>query len=419
LIWLGQLVSILGSGLTQFGLEVLTYQRTDSAKAFSVLMVFNILPGLAIGPLAGALADRLDRRRAMVISNCLACVTTALAVFAGRGIRLAQIYSTVASLSALRAFLNLAYAPLVTELVPKEQYGRAAGLVQTSQAAGQIIPPLLGGMLMGIVPLPRIILIDAVTYIVAILSLMVVSTPSRQMHQSGRQSLLAESYQGWTYIVARPGLLLLLMYFALFNFVFGLAHVLFTPLVLTLGTPQALGLVSFSAGVGYLLGSIIMSIWGGPKQRIEGMLLFGMLFGLATIECGASPSVSAIAIGAFFLSLFLPVIAASSQAIWQRKTPVNLQGRVFAIRYLIAASTLPLGYAIAGPLLEGVVRKMSQALPAAMLGGPARPMRLMFVFSGVLALLIQVLAYCQSRFRLIEIELPDADCKGWQTGASA
>jgi MFS family permease len=368
-IWLGQLVSLTGSGLTGFALGVWVYQRTGSVTQFALISLFTALPGIVFSPLAGAYVDRWDRRWAMIISDAGAGACTlvvALLLLADR-LEVWQIYLLMAVSSTFSAFQWPAYSAATTMLVPKEHLGRASGMVQLGQAMAQIAAPTLAGVLMGLIQVEGVILIDFATFLFAVLTLLLVRIPRPEASaegQAGKGSIFREAAYGWKYIVARPGLLGLLLLFATTNFTTGIVQVLFTPLVLSFTTAAVLGTILSIGGLGFLAGSVTMGIWGGPEPHVHGIYAFLLLQGLVLFAAGVPPQVAILASAAFFFFFSLPIVNGCSQAIWQSKVAADVQGRVFAVRRMIAWSSLPLAYLAAGPLADRVFE------PLMVEGGP-------------------------------------------------
>ncbi len=208
----------------------------------------------------------------------------------------------------------------------------------------------------------------------------------------------------------------MLWYFALVNFLLNVSGVMLTPLVLSFGGPDALGLIQGAFGLGMLLGSLIMSAWGGPKRRMIGLIGFIALTSLGMIITGSTMSVAVIGVGSFVLMFFIPFASALSQAIFQTKIAPDVQGRVFAIRGVIAQSIMPLAFLIAGPLADGVFEPLmaeNGVLASTFVGtilstGSGRGIGLMFISSGFLLIIASVFAYLNPRVRNIEKEIPDA-----------
>jgi DHA3 family macrolide efflux protein-like MFS transporter len=419
IIWVGQFVSLVGSGLTGFALGVWVYLTTGSVTQFSLILLSTAVPAIVMSPIAGALVDRWDRRKAMILSDSGAALSTlAIAVLLTMdSLEIWHIYIIMATSSAFSSFQWPAYSAATTLLVPKKHLGRAAGMVQTAQAVGQIVSPALAGMLLVTVEIWGIILIDFATFLFALVTLLMVRFPHPEITaegKAGKGSLLGEALYGWYYITARRGLFSLLIFFAVINFVFGFADVLFVPLVLSFTSPVMLGTLSSIGGLGMLAGGILMSVWGGPKRRIHGILGSSLLLGALVALGGLRPSVLFLAGVIFFVLFSLPIINSCSQAIWQTKTAPDIQGRVFAVRRMIGGSIMPLSYIVAGPLADSVFEPL-MAVNGALAGsvgkiigvGPGRGIGLLFIVVGVLCVLTTAASYLYPPLRFVEDDLPD------------
>jgi len=221
------------------------------------------------------------------------------------------------------------------------------------------------------------------------------------------------------YILKRPSLLQLQLLFLLCNFFYSIAASVRAPYILArTGNNQLIfGSTQSAAAIGGLVGGVLMGIWGGPKRRIHGVLAgWAVSCLVGAVIFGMGQTLVVWIISSFLGTLFAPVINGSNQAIWQSKVPPDLQGRVFAIRRLIAWFVLPLSNALAGPLADHVLE------PAMMPGGaltrifgglvgvgPGAGMGLMFVLGGGMATIIAILAYSVPTLREVEARLPDHD----------
>lgn len=419
LIWLGQVISLIGSGLTGFALGVWVYQTTGSVTQFSLIYLFTELPAILVAPLAGAIADRWDRRWVMILSDLgsgLATATIVLLLWLGQ-LEIWHIYLAMAFSSTCQGFQLPAYYAIPTLLVDKEDFGRANGMIQLGKAAGHLFSPILAGILVEIIQVKGVILIDFATFGFAVLTLLVVQLPSYQKSSESRQdknSLWGEISYGWNYILARPGLLMMLMFFVVTNFTIGLAQVLITPMVLSFTNAQTLGRILSLAATGWLFGGILMSTWGGPKRRVYGVFAFELILGISIFFAGVRPSPILITAAAFMFFFSVPIITGSSNAIWQVKVAPEVQGRVFAMRGAIAWSSFPLAYIIAGPLADYIFQPL--LLPGGLLVdsigkligvGAGRGIGLLFILIGIFIVVATIIAYQYPRIRLVEDELPD------------
>jgi MFS family permease len=421
-IWFGQVVSLLGSGLTGFALGIWVYQQTGSVTRFALIAFFSSLPGLAISPFAGVLVDRWERRLTLLGSVVLSSLTTLILVLllwdeSRSLLRLWHIYVLLAVASIANSFQWLAFSSATTLLVPKKHLGRASGLTQMIFAIAQIGAPILGALLLIAIRLRGILLVDLATFAFAVLTL--VGVRFREPEQEpvaaeGRPSLWSEAGYGWRYLREHPGLLGLLSLFFGSNFVTGMLQVLLTPLVLSFASTRELGTVLSLSGMGMLVGTILMSVWGGPQRRVRGIVVGLVVQSLLLFLGGLRPSLPVIGAAAFAFLFLLPIFNGCSQIIWQSKVPPGVQGKVFAMRKMVAQASLPLAYFLAGPLADHVFEPMlapggalASTVGAVIGVGRGRGIGLLLMVLGVLVLIWVAIAFSNPRLRHLEDELPD------------
>lgn len=412
------MVSLIGSGLTSFALGISVYQRTGSVTQFALISVFIMLPGIVISPVAGAIVDRYDRRKMMILSDMAsgsATLCVALLLFTS-SLALWEVYALVSMASLANAFRLPSYMALSSQMVPLEFMGRVGGMMQFSSATAQMISPILAAGLIGLIGLPGIISIDVATFFIAILVLLKVRFPSLPpaAAEKERRSLLRESGEGWHYIVERPGLLGLLAFFSLINLTFAFFEVLLPPMVLAFANSKMLAAIMSAGGVGYLAGSILMTAWGGPKLRIRWLLIYSFFYGAALIANGLRPSALLITCSLFVVAFTIPLISACSHAVWQSKTERHIQGRVFSTRTVAAWASIPLSYFLAGRLADMFFEPLMTEhghLAGTWIGaigtGRGRGIALLIILNGILSILVSGTCSLNSRFRNVERELPD------------
>lgn len=421
LMWLGQVVSLVGSGLTAFAMGVWVYQRTGDITLFTLIAVSASLPAIVLSPFAGALVDRFDRRWMIVVSDLGAAVGTGLLLLLLwlDSLAMWQIYAIVALSSAFNTLQFPAFGAAITLLVPKTMFGRASGMMQFGQSGAQVLAPLMAGYLMVALSITGVLAIDLATFVFAVVLLFFVRVPRPAAPRAGapgavRPSLWREAGYGWTYIRERPALLGLLAYFSGINLLVPMGMVLTTPLVLSFTDAADLGLVLSISSAGMVIGSLVMIAWGGPKRRMRGVLGFAPLITVGLIVAGLQPSVTLIAAGMFIVFASVPVINGSSQAIWQSKVEPHVQGRVFAMRRMVAQITAPVAFFLAGPLAQRVFVPLLEpggALADSVgrfLGtGDGRGIGLLFIVMGVVFLAGTGFAFAVPRLRRLEDLLPD------------
>lgn len=420
IVWIGQMISFIGSGLTSFALGVWVFQKTGQITQYSLISLFFLLPAVLLGPLAGTLVDRWDRRRVMFISDLGAGLSTLsiAVVYLLGGLQVWYIYVAVFISGAFGSLRMPSMMAAMTLMIPKKNLGRTSGMMEIVQIGQFLVAPALAGGLMESIGLAGVVMIDFTSFLFAISILLFVRIPRTQASAEGRAgngTVLKEAIFGWKYIMARPGLVALMALFAIANFITEMTVVLFTPLILSFGTTAQLGLAMSLCSGGFLVGGLLMSIWGGPRRRVRVMIVFMILLGVFSALIGIRTSIILIIISGFMATLCVPILSSSNQVIWQKKVAPDVQGRVFAIRRTITLATPLLTYAIAGPLSDRVFEPL-MSINGSLAGtigqvigtGPGRGIGLIFISMGLLLTLVTALSCLSPRLRRVEEELPDA-----------
>lgn len=401
IIWLGQMVSMIGTSLSGFALGVWVFQETGSITQFALVNCVTLLPSVVVSPLAGALVDRWDRRHAMLISDLgagLGTLIMAALILTGH----LHVWSAVlvaANSSIMGSLRGPAYSAAATQLVAPEHLGRAAGMVQLGGGVAQIIAPSLAGVLMMSIGLRGIVLIDLVSFAFALLTLAVIRFPGSKPvgPKAPVRSLRQDAVVGWSYIRGNRAIGALLVFGAVSSFCVGTVEMLSTPLVLGFANAATLGLALSIGGFGMLFGSLCMIAWGGPRRLVHGVLGFGLLQGLMAFVAGLRPSALLFGIGAFGFLFATPLIGGCNEAIWMRTVPPEMQGRVFAARNMVVGATLSFTFLAVGPIADHLFEPLLAAGGplAASLGvvlgtGPGRGIGLFYLVIGVLMVALVV-----------------------------
>ncbi len=424
IVWAGQIVSVLATNMTQFALTIWVFEGTGSATALALMQVFYITPFLLVSPFAGVMVDRYNRKLMMMLSDLGAGVATVtiLVLQALGWLEVWHLYVTAAITGTFQAFQWPAYSAAISTIVPKDHYGRANGMMALVEAGPGVVGPILAGALLPLIQLTGIMLIDVITFIFAILTLLVIFVPQPQRAaagQPGQGSLLKESVFGFRYIFARPSLLGLQIVFLFGNLMAGFGYTVLAPMILarTANSELTLGSVQSIGAVGGIVGGVLMSVWGGPKRRVHGVLIGWIIAGVFwQVLTGLGNGLLIWTIASFLGALVVPVINGSNQAIWQAKVAPDVQGRVFASRRLIAWVAQPISPLIAGPLADFVLEPAMQqggsltGVFGWLVGiGPGAGMALLMIITGILAALVGGLGYLFPAVRDAESILPDHD----------
>ncbi len=423
IIWIGQVISVLASSMTVFGLTIWMYQRTQSATAMGLVQIFSITPFVLMSPFAGVLVDRYNRRLMMMVSDLAAGLGTILTLvlyWLGQ-LEPWHLYMAAALNGVGNAFQWPAYSAAISTMVPKSQYGRANGMMTLVETGPGVVAPILAGALLPLIGLTGIMLIDIFSFTLAISTLLLVHIPQPPRTLEGyeaRGNIWQEALFGFKYIFARPSLLGLQTILFVGNFFSSIAFALLPPMVLarTGQDSMSLGTIDSAGAIGGLIGGAAVSAWGGFKRNVHGVLLGWVLTSTGCTFLGIGQSLPVWASALTLTLMFVPLIHTSNQAIWQSKVPPDLQGRVFSARRMIALLTTPISPIIAGASAD-LVLEPAMRTPNAFSSffggwvgtGPGAGMALLIVFCGIGGALAGLSGYFIPTIRNVETILPDHD----------
>lgn len=422
LIWAGQVISLLGSAMTWFAFMLWAWQMTGEATPFALVNLFAYLPTLLFSPVAGALVDRWNRKLVMLFSDLGAALATLLVLllYLSGTLQLWHLYGVGVLAGLFTAFQFPAYSSAATLMLPPQHHARAQGLLGLAQAASGILAPLLAASLLGIIGPAGIMMIDLLTFLIALGLLLWVRIPAlpRTEPQAQRaNSLWDDSLFGFRYIFRRGGLVGLQAVYSLGNFCEGFGLALIGPMILaqTGNNEVLLGSVQSIGAMGGVLGGLLLSLWGGPRRRISGVLLgwaLSNLLGLTLMGLGSGFLVWAIA--SFAFAFLTPIVEGSNQALWQAHVPVEAQGRVFGVRLLLSQFPIPVAMAVAGPLadhfLEPALQPGGALVPifGRLVGAqPGAGMALLLVAVGLVGALVAFGAYAFPQLREFDHAEPE------------
>ncbi len=369
-LYASEMLSVTGTGLTAFALGAWVYATTGDTTAFALLSVAAILPGHLLLPVSGVLADLLPRRRVMWACNLMAgtCAVVLIVLLAGQNLSMGFVYILLSISALCRTLQWITFTATMTQMVPSRHLGRMSALIYIGEAGQQILAPMVAALLLPWLSYTGVIGLDAGTFVFALVVLSIIPLPGVLQHirDLTRDQLRSELVLGWRFIFRRKGLLLLQVFFAISQFLGGFLPILTLPALMELtGSETTTGLTMGAAGLGLIVGTGVLVIRPRNHHRVR-----------ATIWCDVASSVSLLVlslgapfIGAWWVGLwgfiFLMCHAMESgisQDLWQRKVPVAIQGRVFAIRRFISWSLVPVCYVLAGPLVEDVFAPLYQGI---------------------------------------------------------
>ncbi|MER5635515.1 amino acid adenylation domain-containing protein [Kitasatospora sp. NPDC002227] len=411
----GQTVSLIGSALTSFALGVWAYQRSGRVLDYALISMLAMLPAIVAGPLGGAVADRVDRRRVMLGCDAVSAAATVSLVAAlwRGGLTLRQVGLIVGVMSLVTAFRRPAYLAAVAQLVPKPYLVQANGLANLGAGLGTLIAPLAGGALIGLIGLPWVVGVDVASFLVGLAALLWVRFPDR-LFRRREESFGRAVVGGWRFLARRRPLLVMIVFFMVMNYLGTLAVTLTVPDLLSFSGTTAVGVVTAVGGAGAVAGSLAVALWGGTARRATGMVGFVGGVGLGVLLVGLRPSVPLAAVGALVWWASMSILNAHWLAVIQLKVGPELQGRVLATNQMLAVAMTPLAFLTAAPLAglcDGLLAPggaLTGTVGHVLGTGPGRGTGLLLVTCGLLLILWAALGLRHRPLRYLEDELPDA-----------
>lgn len=357
IVWLGQTISTVGDILFSLALMWWIVETTGSGLAMSASALATGLPRVLLGPVAGVLADRFDRRGLMVLTNLLSALTTLgiVLLYANGIFSLPLIIGSAAILGAVAAVHLPCFEATIPSIVSETELTRANSLFQSSRSVAGIVAPGLSGLIIAVFGVGASIFVNSLTFLIAGGSLLLVSLPSPKV--SSQKGLLRQSMEGFRFIFDKKLLYSMLLFFAVINLTLsplGIALPILILQVLAAG-PALLGIFGSSQSLGVLLGSSLLSAFPRLARRCGLLVIICIIAaGLSIMLLGIWPSAAVLLISGFFIGFSIVIAQISSQYIWQRETPNEVRGRVFAARYTFSAALQPVGLAVAGPVIDVV-----------------------------------------------------------------
>ena len=362
-VFAGQAFSLFGSRLVQFALVWWITETTGLASTLAFASIVAMLPQVLLGPFAGALVDRWNRKTVMMVSDSfIALVVVALAFLYGTGtIQLWHVFIAMFIRSLGGAFQWPAMQATITMMVDRESLSRVAGMNQSLQGLAAIVAPPLGAFLMQVIPIQTILLIDVATAVLAVGSLFFIKVPqpSRELTEVLRlKTILSDMREGAVFVWRWKGLRIIMGMSMLINFLLNPAFSLL-PLVVTNhfnGGAVELGWLQSANGVGMIAGGLLLGAWGGFRKRIVTAMTSLVISGVF-IEAFSfmPPEMFLVAVGCVFMfAVFNAMANGTFFSSMQAAIPPEMQGRVFTILMSLSGGMTPIGLAFAGPVSDSL-----------------------------------------------------------------
>ena len=360
LLWLTQSFSALGSSMTSYALVIWSYQQQGRALVTSMLMVCSYAPYVLLSIFAGALSDRWDKKKTMLICDVAAAVTSVavLLLFISGRLEIWHLYV----INSINGLMNTVQQPAsevaITRILPKKYYQKVGGFKYFAYALQSILTPIIATAILGLWGMIVIIGFDLFTFGAAFLSLaFLIHIPEGHEKDEKNQGILTSAKEGLYYLKENRGILDLILFLSAINLTASIYDAAFPAMMLSRngGSERAMGAVNATIGITMLLGSIISSAMKKPKSRVR-VICNSLLLSMSTenLLLALGRSLPVWCIGGFLGWIAIPLMNANLDAIMRLNIPVDIQGRVYSARNTLQFFTIPLGYFTGGFLVDKV-----------------------------------------------------------------
>lgn len=360
LLWATQAFSALGSGMTSFALVLWLYKTSGSALQTAMMSVCSYAPYVLMSIFAGALSDRWDKKRTMLVCDLLAALSTVAVLVLYKTGQLAPWHMYV--LNALNGLMNTVQRPAsdaaASLLAPPEYYQKTSGLRSFSSSLNTILTPVIASAVYTFGGMDVIITFDLFTFAVAFgVLLLFISIPKPSKQQAQQEKLLDAAKAGLRWLKQNPLILNLIFFLAWINLVASAYDAALPAYLLSVpnGGETVLGLVQSFAGVATLVGSVIVTLMPKPKNRVR-MVCITLMISMSTENFMLSFSRSPViwCIGSILGWLSIPLVNANLDVIMRSTIPPDMQGRVFSCRNTLQFFTIPMGFLLGGWMVDDV-----------------------------------------------------------------
>jgi len=357
LLWFSQMVSGLGSAMTAYALVIWSYTQAGSALRTALLMVCSYAPYVVCSIFAGALSDRWDKKKTMLVCDALAALSTLIVLLLLKqdALRIWHLYIVNAVSGLMNTFQQPASEVATSALLKPEYYQKVGGLRYLSNSLNSILTPIITTAIMGLWGIGTVIAIDLISFVAAFLILLFLIPIPRIESRKQKESILQSAAEGIRWLKANPGIFHLMLFLAGINLVASMFNAALPAMALSKASETALGTVNAVTGITMLLGSILASFLPVPRNRVAAIwycLMMSMCTENFFLAFGSSLWVWCL--GAFLGWIALPWMSANLEAVNRLNIPMEIQGRVFAARNSFQFFTIPVGYFLGGVLVDEV-----------------------------------------------------------------
>ena len=419
-LWLGELISNIGSGMTAFALSVYVYEKTGSVSYISLITLLSFMPSIILSPIGGLLADRYDRRLLMIIGDLfsgLGLIYILWNIQAGEK-SIVPIFLGITFSSIFTSLLEPSYRATLTDILDEENYAKASGLIQAAGSAKYLISPVIAGMILSVADIRVILLLDILTFITTCLMIFLVRKSMNSEMQNYKKDSFKGLLEGLFIIKENRGVysLVIIMFFVCFFM--GFIQILIRPMILELSSVKTAGMMESLCAAGLLIGSLWIGIAGIKKNYSKILAVACFFCGIFMSMTGVNENLAIIGISTFLFFSTLPFMNSCADVLVRVSVPNELQGRVWGLISLITQMGTVTAYIISGVMADYIFEPMfnKNGILVENIGmiigtGKGRGIGFMLILSGIGMLIMAIVIWKNGKIREVSEKCVDLKCK--------
>ena len=419
-LWLGELISNIGSGMTAFALSVYIYEKTGSVSYVSLITLLSFMPSIILSPIGGLLADRYDRRLLMIIGDLfsgLGLVYILWSIQAGEK-SIVPIFVGITFSSIFTSLLEPSYRATLTDILEEENYAKASGLIQAAGSAKYLISPVIAGMIFSVANIRVILLLDILTFITTCLMIFLVRKSMNSETQNYKKDSFKGLLEGLFIIKENRGVYFLVIIMFFVCFFMGFIQILIRPMILALSSVKTAGIMESLCAVGLLIGSLWIGIAGIKKNYSKILAVACFFCGIFMSMTGVNENLNIIGISTFLFFSTLPFMNSCADVLVRVSIPNELQGRVWGLISLITQMGTVVAYIISGIMADYVFEPMfnKNGILVENIGiiigtGKGRGIGFMLILSGIGMLIMAIVIWKNGEIREVSEKCVDLKFK--------
>ena len=419
-LWLGELISNIGSGMTAFALSVYVYEKTGSVSYISIITLLSFMPSIILSPIGGLLADRYDRRLLMITGDLfsgLGLIYILWNIQAGEK-SIVPIFLGITFSSIFTSLLEPSYRATLTDILDEENYAKASGLIQAAGSAKYLISPVIAGMILSVADIRVILLLDILTFITTCLMIFLVRKSMNSEMQNYKKDSFKGLLEGLFIIKENRGVysLVIIMFFVCFFM--GFIQILIRPMILALSSVKTAGMMESLCAAGLLIGSLWIGIAGIKKNYSKILAVACFFCGIFMSMTGVNENLAIIGISTFLFFSTLPFMNSCADVLVRVSVPNELQGRVWGLISLITQMGTVTAYIISGVMADYIFEPMfnKNGILVENIGmiigtGKGRGIGFMLILSGIGMLIMAIVIWKNGEIREVSEKCVDLKCK--------